>query len=88
MSLKLSFTKFRKCGRPIECFKSFACETQWKYLLYDKSVVKPNPKAKRGRFNHGVAVSDQLEGPNEHHPKRVTRRAMAHLRCPHASIAG
>ena len=47
-----------------------------KYLLYDKSVVKPNPQAKRGRYNYGVAISDQLEGPYTHHPKRVTPSSM------------
>ncbi|WP_419194086.1 glycoside hydrolase family protein [Novipirellula herctigrandis] len=47
-----------------------------KYLLYDKSVVKPYPKAKRGRYNYGVAVSDKLEGPYKHHPKRVTPDSM------------
>ncbi len=49
---------------------------QGKYLLYDKSVVKPTPDAKRGKYIYGVAVSDKLEGPYKHHPKRVTPDSM------------
>jgi len=47
-----------------------------KYLLYDKSVVKKNPQAKRGSYTYGVAVSDKLEGPYTHHPKQVTQVGM------------
>ncbi|SMP73241.1 hypothetical protein SAMN06265222_11665 [Neorhodopirellula lusitana] len=47
-----------------------------KYFLYDKSVVKKNPQAKRGRYVYGVAVSDKLEGPYVHHPTQVTPSGM------------
>ncbi len=49
---------------------------QGKYLLYDKSVVKKDPAAKRGRYTYGVAISDTLEGPYSHFPEQVTEVGM------------
>ncbi|WP_372753257.1 glycoside hydrolase family protein [Labilibaculum sp.] len=45
-----------------------------KYLLYDKSVVKKEPKGYA--YVYGVSVSDRLEGPYIHHPERVTAPRM------------
>ncbi|GAC16466.1 glycoside hydrolase family protein [Aliiglaciecola lipolytica] len=47
-----------------------------KYLLYNKSVVKKTPEAKRGSYTYGVAVADKLEGPYRHHPTQVTKVGM------------
>lgn len=47
-----------------------------KYLLYNKSVIRKDPKAKRGTYTYGVAISDTLEGPYKHHPKQVSAVGM------------
>ena len=48
-----------------------------KYMLYIKSIVFPWPKSKKRKYMYGVAVSDKLEGPYQHHPKYVTPASMA-----------
>jgi hypothetical protein len=47
-----------------------------KYFLYNKSVVKKDPKAKRGNYTYGVAISDKLEGPYIHQANQVTEIGM------------
>lgn len=47
-----------------------------KYFLYNKSVVKKDPKAKRGNYTYGVAISDKLEGPYIHQENQVTEIGM------------
>ena len=48
-----------------------------KYMLYIKSVVFPWKNSKKRKYMYGVAVSDNLEGPYQHHPKYVTPATMA-----------
>lgn len=42
-----------------------------KYFLYNKAVLKKNPKKKWGAYTYGVAISDTLEGPYNY-TKQVT----------------
>lgn len=45
-----------------------------KYLLYHKSVVPKQPKG--SAYTYGVAISDNLEGPYEIQPNKVTSHKM------------
>ena len=44
------------------------------YLLYNKSVVRKEPKG--SVYSYGVAVADNVEGPYVHNPIRVTPQQM------------